>query len=94
MTQRDELLREEQQVKRHVSYALQSYVQWGWRGDYQELRRELTQEAWLGLLLGRRRGQDSKHVDNAIRRALNRWWRREREWLEHVEVRSIDAPGL
>ena len=89
----DELLREEPRIKRHVSYALQSYLQWGWRGDYQELRQELTQEAWLGLLESLRQGR-KKHVDNAIRRALNRWWRREREWLEHVEVRSIDAPGL
>ena len=93
MTQREGLLREEPRIQRHVSYALQSYVQWGWRGDYQELRQELTQEAWLGLLESLAQGRE-KRVDNAIRKRLNRWWRREREWLEHVEVRSVDAPGL
>ena len=87
MMHRDELQREESRIRSYVAGQIRSLIRWGWRGDFRELRAELAQEAWLGLLLALRNGNGNgkdADVNKGIRRQLNRWWHRERDWQQNV----------
>lgn len=92
----EELRQEEGRVKKHVNFQIKCILSWGWPGDYSELRRELTQEAWLAVLIALQ-SKKKQSVDRAVRKQLNRWWHREQQWLRVellAEERDVDVARL